>query len=235
MAGPGSRFIQLYIYDRAPTDEFSMVVARGPVRPRQAVPGKGTLPGEFRRGVVAFAFREYPVAMILKPQDIFICLKLVTKGRQPWTYQQLSAELFMSASEINAGVRRARRARLAGPGPDGASPQPNLLALGEFLIHGLKYAFPPDRGAVTQGVPTAHGAPPLAGAPGTEGGDPVPVWPHPQGPVRGYAFSPLYRSVPSAALTDPALHELLALVDAIRDERSRVSNLAVRELTARLR
>jgi hypothetical protein len=53
--------------------------------------------------------------------------------------------------------------------------------------------------------------------------------------VRGYAFSPLYRSVPQAALADPSLHQLLALVDAIRDERSRVANQAVRELAARLR
>jgi hypothetical protein len=173
--------------------------------------------------------------MVLKPQDVFICLKLVALGRQAWTYQQLSEQLFMSASEINAGVRRAMRARLAGPGPGGSNPQPNIMALGEFLVHGLKYAFPPDRGAITQGVPTAHGAPPLAGAPGTDNGDPEPVWPHPHGPARGYAFSPLYRSVPQAALADPVLHELLALVDAIRDERSRVGNLAVRELTARLR
>lgn len=173
--------------------------------------------------------------MILKPQDVFICLKLVAMDRQPWTYQQLASSLFMSASEVNAGVRRAVRARLAGPGPEGTNPRPNLIALGEFLVHGLKYAYPPDRGALTQGVPTAHGAAPLAGAPGAQGDDPIPVWPHPHGPARGYAFSPLYRSAARAALTDPVLHELLALVDAIRDERSRVGNLAVRELTARLR
>ena len=172
--------------------------------------------------------------MILKPQDVFICLKLVTMGRRPWTYQQLSDSLFMSASEINAGVRRAMRARLAGPGPEGGSPQPNLMALAEFLVHGLKYAFPPDRGAMTQGVPTAHGTAPLADAPGIPGDEPIPVWPRPSGPAKGYAYSPLYRSVPEAALADPALHELLALVDAIRDERSRVGNLATRELQARL-
>ncbi|MFW5452488.1 hypothetical protein [Thioalkalivibrio sulfidiphilus] len=174
--------------------------------------------------------------MVIKPQDIFICLKLVSLGREAWTYQQLSQSLFMSASEINAGVRRAVRARLAGPGRDGANPRPSLIALHEFLIHGVKYAFPPDRGALTQGVPTAHAAEPLAGIAGVNPGDePPPVWPHPHGPVRGYAFSPLYRSVPQAALADPTLHQLLALVDAIRDERSRVANQAARELAARLR
>ena len=173
--------------------------------------------------------------MVLKPQDVFITLKLVALGRRPWTYVQLANELFMSASEINAGVRRAIRARLAGPAPGGkGNPIPNLIALAEFLEHGIKYAFPPDRGAITLGVPTAHAAPPLAESTAPYE-DLPPVWPSPEGHVNGYAYSPLYRSVPQAALADPRLHELLALVDAIRDERSRVANQAVRELRERLR
>jgi hypothetical protein len=173
--------------------------------------------------------------MVLKPQDVFVALKLVALGRQPWTYLQLAGALFMSASEINAGVKRGLRARLLGPPPNGkGNPRPNLIALSEFLVHGLKYAFPPDRGALTLGVPTAHAAAPLSGqtSPDT---DPPPVWPHPGGTVKGYAYSPLYRSVPEAALADPGFYELLALVDAIRDPSSRVTNLAVRELNARLR
>ena len=173
--------------------------------------------------------------MVLKPQDVFIVLKLVALGRQPWTYIQLASELFMSASEINAGVKRAIRARLAGAAPGGkGNPLPNLIALNEFLVHGVKYAFPPDRGSLTLGVPTAHAAAPLAGQ--IEPYEELPpVWPTPEGTVKGYAYSPLYTSVPKAALADPKLHELLALVDAIRDERSRVANLAIKELQARLR
>ena len=52
--------------------------------------------------------------------------------------------------------------------------------------------------------------------------------------MRGYAFSPLYPSVPAAALQDSRLYELLALVDAIRDGRARERNLAAKELEARL-
>lgn len=171
--------------------------------------------------------------MILKPQDVFICLKLVALGRQSWTYQQLAGALHMSASEVNGGVRRAIRARLVVPGGGGANPRPNLIALHEFLIHGVKYAFPPDRGSLTRGLPTSYAAPPLD-AEVQPFEDLPPVWPHPQGPLRGYAFSPLYRSVAQAALDDPALYALLALVDAIRDERSRATNQAARELAARL-
>ncbi|NCB39610.1 MAG: hypothetical protein EOM80_12680 [Erysipelotrichia bacterium] len=49
------------------------------------------------------------------------------------------------------------------------------------------------------------------------------------------AFMPLYKSVPKAAMADPYLYELLALVDAIRGGRAREKNLAVKELQKRLR
>jgi hypothetical protein len=52
--------------------------------------------------------------------------------------------------------------------------------------------------------------------------------------VRGIAFSPLYKNAPQAALRDPKLYELLALVDAIREGRSREREIAIRELTARI-
>ena len=48
-------------------------------------------------------------------------------------------------------------------------------------------------------------------------------------------LEPLYKSVPHAALRDPALYELLALVDAIRDGRAREGNLAERDLVHRLK
>ena len=64
--------------------------------------------------------------------------------------------------------------------------------------------------------------------------EPPPVWPDPEGTVRGLEFSPLYKNVPAAARRDPKLYELLALVDAIRDGRVREREIAIRELTARI-
>ncbi|MDT8445205.1 MAG: hypothetical protein RQ722_12995, partial [Desulfuromonadales bacterium] len=61
-----------------------------------------------------------------------------------------------------------------------------------------------------------------------------PVWPHPEGEVRGYEFSPLYKSVPDAALMDKELYAILALLDAIRDGRARERELAIKELKSRL-
>ena len=48
--------------------------------------------------------------------------------------------------------------------------------------------------------------------------------------MRGIALAPLYKSVPEAAKLDSLLYERLALIDAIRDGRTREHNLAEKEL-----
>jgi hypothetical protein len=167
--------------------------------------------------------------MILKPQDIVILLKLVTLGNRPWSYSTLANELAMSPSEVHSGIRRAAKARLI----DAQRNVPIIRALQEFLVHGVKYAYPPDRGNITRGIPTSYAAPPLNSLI-VQPDEPPPVWPDPEGTVRGYEYSPLYRSVPKAVARDNALYELLALVDAIRDGRARERELALKLLTERL-
>jgi hypothetical protein len=167
--------------------------------------------------------------MILKPQDIYILLKLVAMGESQWSYASVSGDLFMSASEVHAGIKRAVAARLL----SSDSVRPLKKSLEEFLIHGVKYAFPPDHGGLTRGVPTGYAAPPFKDII-TQPNEPPPVWPDPDGDTRGYEFSPLYKTVPKAAAKDAKLYELLAIVDAIRDGRAREREIAVKELKARL-
>ena len=167
--------------------------------------------------------------MILKPQDVLIVLKLVVLGKKGWSYKTLSGELFMSSSEVHSGVKRAVAAHLI----DHYQKVPIKKSIEEFLVHGLQYAFPPDRGDPTRGIPTGYAAPPLVNH-FQLGSEPPPVWPDPEGKVKGYEFSPLYKSVPKAASVDLKLYELLALVDAIRDGRARERNLAVSEIKKRL-
>ncbi len=64
--------------------------------------------------------------------------------------------------------------------------------------------------------------------------EPPPVWPDPEGQVRGYEFSPLYSSVPRACEIDHRLYELLALIDAIRDGRARERKIAIEEIQSRI-
>ena len=171
--------------------------------------------------------------MMLKPQDIVVALKLVALGGGKWTYSQLAYELSMSQAEVHAGVKRLLASGLVMK--DSIAPvRPVKRALEEFLVHGIKYSFPPERGGITRGVVTSSSAPPLDKK-FVHTDELPPVWPDSEGSVRGQEFSPLFRSVPKAAQRDRRLYELLALVDAIRGGRARERKMAVEELQARLR
>lgn len=170
--------------------------------------------------------------MALKPQDLLVVLKLWSGRDENWTYPTLSTALGMSMSEVHGAVRRAA---LSGLLPEAkASARPVAAALREFLVHGAKYAFPAERGGMSRGFPTANAAPPLDEFI-TATTEPPPVWPHPQGKVRGATFMPLYSAATNAALADRVLYELLALLDAIRGGNARERNLAQKELETRLR
>ena len=167
--------------------------------------------------------------MVLKPQDVYVALKIVAAGHRG-PYAQLATELAMSPSEVHASVKRAQSARLI-HGPE-LQNRPNLAALEEFLVHGLKYSFPADRGEFTRGIPTSYAAEPLRDVIGP-GHEPIPVWPYPQGNERGIAFEPLYKTAPGAAMRDPAFYQYLALADALRDGRARERKHAEKELHRR--
>ncbi len=170
--------------------------------------------------------------MILKPQDILVLLKLLSIGQRDWTYAWLGVQLDMSPSQLHAAVKRAIAAQLALK--KGERIVPNRRNLEEFLVHGIKYVFVPERGELMRGMPTGYAAPPLVNH--FMGSDePPPVWPTPDGSVRGQAFSPLYSLAPGAAAKDAMLYELLALVDAVRGGRARERDLAIKELRKRLK
>ena len=141
-------------------------------------------------------------------------------------------DLSLSPSEVHGAIGRLRASRLLhGPG---LRDRPNITALEEFLIHGLKYAFPAEHGDVTRGIPTSYAAAPLKSQIAMSN-DLPPVWPWPEGDTRGVGLEPLYGKVPEAALRDSELYELLALVDAIRDGRARERRIAEQNLVRRLR
>ena len=168
--------------------------------------------------------------MILKPQDILVLFKLVARGARPWTFNELALELGMSPSEVHAAVKRAVRSRLAIE--SAGQIRPHIRNLLEFVEYGIQYVFVPEVGALTRGLPTAHAAPPMSKAFKDE--ELPPVWSDPEGEVRGLSFSPLYKSVPQAVRVDPELHELLAMLDAVRAGRAREKKWAIKELTKRL-
>jgi len=166
---------------------------------------------------------------MLRPQDILILLKLLPWGHN-WTYDQIAHELGLSSSAVHRSVERAARAGLYGVDRRVV----NGAELAEFLVHGVRYAFPAEWGGEARGMPTAWGAEPLAKKLSTSGKNP-PVWPDPHGTAVGIALTPLDPRVPDAARRDPALGELLALVDGIRIGGPRERGLAAKELEKRLK
>lgn len=170
---------------------------------------------------------------MLKPQDIVVLAWLATHRSQVWRYADLAEALEMSPSECHAAVKRLVHAGLVFVPDDKEQFGIQADAVIDFLIHGVPRVYYAERGPLTRGVPTGVAAPPLAEQ--FQVGEENPVWPYPKGKARGYAFKPLYRSVPAAALRDPRLYEILALIDALRGGRARERKMAAELLRERLR
>lgn len=159
--------------------------------------------------------------MNLKPQDVMLVMWVLVRG-WPRTYADLANKLNISPSEAHASAQRAVTAGLLNPFP---IMNVNRTSAEEFLIHGLKYVFPAVRGPLTRGLPTSHAAAPL-NRDIVAGSEDPPVWPDPEGEVRGYELRPLYSSVPKISKSDPEMYEWFALLDAIRSGRARERKMA---------
>ena len=167
----------------------------------------------------------------LKAQDLYLLLALAAWRGESITYPELAAFAGLSMSEVHGALKRAEQARLL----FFEAKRPTIIkpAFKEFLFHGARYAFPPARGTMVGGIPTAYAAAPLKAhiAPSA---DPPPVWPYAQGSERGIALIPLYPSAPAAALRNAALYENLALFDALRSGNARERALAQKLFEERL-
>ena len=167
---------------------------------------------------------------MLKPQDVVVALKLLSREKEDWSQGGLGQELVMSASEVNAGIKRLALAQLIEKHEDGRRWKVIRPALLEFLTHGIKYVFPAEKGAPSIGLPTANAAEPLKTHIPSSGI--LPIWPHKSGKVKGYTLVPLYPTVPQAAQNDEQLYQWLVIVDALRDldnEEVEVAQLTLKD------
>src|SRR5437667_991617 len=96
------------------------------------------------------------MGMIAKSLDVVVWLKLLSSSSGK-TFAQLSDELGMSASEIHSSVRRGAAAGLI----DLKSRKPLRKPLEDYLLYGVRYAFPAKRGPVTRVIPTSYAGPAL--------------------------------------------------------------------------
>jgi hypothetical protein len=157
-------------------------------------------------------------------QDIAVLLKICLVEGPKILSKTLADELFLPPGEISKSLNRCKESGLLYWSD--LEKRVNRSALLDFLAYGMRHVFPPRKGALVRGLPTAVAAEPLKSH-FLDDGEPPPVWPYPEGSVRGLSFSPLYKNAPKAALLDSRFYELLALCDAIRSGRTRERVLAV--------
>lgn len=163
----------------------------------------------------------------IRPQDIVILLKIAAKGDQSWMMKHLAAELDISPSEVSESLHRSEFSGLISS--DKRRIQKSAFL--EFLIHGLKYTFPVHLGGMSRGLPTAYSVPPLSDWVRSEN---AVVWPYADGTVRGASVEPLTPNLPKACVSDPMLHLLASLVDALRIGKAREIEFASKELRDRI-
>ncbi len=156
----------------------------------------------------------------MRPQDIVVLVRLLIPSDGRPLNVQIARDLLMSPSEVGQSIERSRLAGMVDP----QKRIPLRHAVLEFVLCGLRYAFPAIVGPVSRGLPTAHSAPPLARL--ISGEQESYVWSWSRGTHRGQTILPLYHTVPEAAASLPPLHEMLALIDALRVGRARERNLA---------
>ena len=150
-------------------------------------------------------------------------------GNNHWFLKDLAHSLYISTSEVTESLIRSKIAGLI----DNTKRKIFKNSFFEFLIYGLKYVFPAQPGAIVRGIATAHSAKPLSDLIISE--KDIYVWQTPDGELRGQSIEPLYKTVPKAVEKDNKLYEMLALIDAIRVGRSREYNIAVKELSKRIK
>jgi hypothetical protein len=153
---------------------------------------------------------------------------MITVRDKKWTFEELSKALQISETEISFAMERNKLAELVNP----SKSQVNKLALREFLIYGLKYVFPPQLGASTRGIPTAHSASPIAEC--IAKGNEHFVWKYYKGTKRGNSIMPLYDNIPKFIENDKALYELLVITDTLRIGKNREIEVAIGELDKRM-
>jgi hypothetical protein len=163
-----------------------------------------------------------------RPFDIVVALRLLQPSA---TLAVLAQEVAASPSQVHAALRRLEYAGLLKPESRATNPR----ALLDFLIGGVRYAFPAQRGPLRDGVPTAYSADPLNVT--VDAVDAL-VWPAPGHPraVRGFSIIPLFRRAPLLVERSPETYRLLTIVDALRlgDPRLRPHARAALELAFKL-
>jgi len=159
----------------------------------------------------------------MRPQDVAILLKVVSKNSENWQLADIANSLRISISETSESLNRSRIAGLVDYKKKNVNRQ-NLL---EFLEHGVRYVFPQEPGSMVRGIPTAHSHKSMKKK---FISDIDYVWQDNKGKIVGLKIEPFYPKQVEAVNEDETYYKLLSLVDVIRVGKVREVKYAVNEL-----
>jgi hypothetical protein len=174
-------------------------------------------------------------ATALKAQDVLVMCKLfvLSEATRPrdWTFATLSKDTGISAGEIHNSLARCRGSQLlvVVRGAEIVSTKHFC----DLLVYATPRIFFATRGGIETGIPTGIHADPLKGWFDIPPNSSL-VWPCSSGKVKGESISPIYASAPEAALKDPDLYALLALVDVARVGDTKSRHIAVSHLEKKI-
>ncbi|MEX2485879.1 MAG: hypothetical protein WED10_15010 [Brumimicrobium sp.] len=163
----------------------------------------------------------------MRPHDIAILLKIISKGSQNWLMKEISSELEISASEVSESINRSTIAKLI----ENDKKTVDKASLLDFLKSGLRFVFPQQPKNIVNGILTAHSAAPLNKQIFNEESL---VWPYEEGTDEGKAIQPLHPKIPQACLKDNKFYELMALTEALRIGNDREQKIAIEMIKVRL-
>ena len=151
-----------------------------------------------------------PSQLSLRPFDVAVALRLTLVPED--RYEPMAFTMATSTSAVHRAVARLQHAGICLQGKRTV----HVPALMEFLVHGVRYAFPAVFGPERAGLPTAGTHPALL--PILPASEPPRafVWPMEGGASRGESLVPLFNGQCKVAQRDATLHKLLAAVDLLR-------------------
>ena len=167
--------------------------------------------------------------LVLREVDIVVLLGLLRHSAGGWTVRSLAKELGLPSASVQRSLDRLA----ATPAFDARRRRVSLGACEELFDHALRYLAPATAEGETRGLGTSWAVAPLSEHLAL-GSELPPVWPDPHGELRGLEVRPLHPAVVPLARADPQMHELLALIDALRMGDTRTRGLAVELLRARI-
>lgn len=180
--------------------------------------------------------------IIIKPFDLVVAIKIGINERalraspsrtvgEPLpanSMSDLSATLNRGKADVSRSIQRLLSSGLiAEREPTSNDPAAHnrkyysvqRQGLSDFILHGVRFAFVPNKIGYGRGIPTGWNCPFVTSA--INPPDIPMVWPTPGGETSGELLEPLYPGAPWAASRDKELYSILSLIEIIRTGKPR--------------